>query len=87
MQIYKDCYISRYNCDGTTYNGCGGHVYGDSGTLDALDDDKCQWMIRVDDGFAVEISVITFDVSSQTSHIFPNQTKHQNCLPNQTLSG
>merc|ERR1712013_570756 len=51
-----------YNCDGTTYNGCGGHVYGDSGTLDALDDDKCQWMIRVDDGFAVEISVITFDV-------------------------
>merc|ERR1712107_499600 len=32
------------------------------GTLDALDDDKCQWMIRVEDGFAVEISVITFDV-------------------------
>merc|ERR1712013_116260 len=51
-----------YNCDGTTYNGCGGHVYGDEGTLDALDDDKCQWMIRVEDGFAVEISVITFDV-------------------------
>ena len=64
MQIYKDCHIPRYNCDGTTYNGCGGHVYGDSGTLDALNDDKCQWMIRVDDGFAVEISVITFDVSS-----------------------
>merc|ERR1712088_789820 len=51
-----------YNCDGTTYNGCGGHVYGDSGTLDALDDDKCQWMIRVEDGYAIEISVITFDV-------------------------
>ena len=61
--LYHPQHLSRYNCDGTTYNGCGGHVYGDSGTLDALDDDKCQWMIRVDDGYAIEISVITFDVS------------------------
>ena len=62
----------RYNCDGTTYNGCGGHVYGESGTLDALDDDKCQWMIRVDDGYVVEISVITFDVSFLCMYVSAN---------------
>ena len=62
-KVVFEKFFSRYNCDGTTYNGCGGHVYGDEGTLDALDDDKCQWMIRVEDGYAVEISVITFDVS------------------------
>ena len=43
-----------YNCDGTEYNGCGGHVFGESGTIDALDDSLCQWYIRVEDGFAIE---------------------------------
>jgi len=51
-----------YNCDGTTYSGCGGHVSGDSGTLDALDDSKCNWFITVPDGYAIEISFEVFDV-------------------------
>ena len=55
--------LLRYNCDGTEYSGCGGHIYGQSGIMDALDDSKCQWYIRVEDGYAIEISVLTFDVS------------------------
>merc|ERR1719431_447429 len=51
-----------YNCDGTSYSGCGGHQTGDSGSLDAGDDDSCDWLIIVEDGFAIEITVTEFDV-------------------------
>lgn len=39
-----------YNCDGTAHSNCGGHLTGDGGTLDALDDAACNWLIRVEDG-------------------------------------
>ena len=39
-----------YNCDGTANSNCGGHLTGDGGTLDALDDAACNWLIRVEDG-------------------------------------
>ena len=51
-----------YNCDGTENSGSGGHITGSSGMLDALDDDKCNWFFSVEDGYAIEISFITFDV-------------------------
>ena len=64
MVLQRVARLLRYNCDGTVYNGCGGHVSGESGTIDALDDSLCQWYIRVEDGFAIEISVTTFDVDA-----------------------
>ena len=42
---------------------CGGDISGDSGVLESSADKTCKWLIAVSDGFAVQISFGSFDVS------------------------
>ena len=52
-----------YNCDGTSTGTCGGHISGDSGVLESSAVNTCKWLLAVADGFAIEISFESFDVS------------------------
>ena len=52
-----------YNCDGTSTGTCGGHISGDSGVVESSGDKTCKWLLAVPDGFAIEISFESFDVS------------------------
>ncbi|TRY70568.1 hypothetical protein TCAL_06112 [Tigriopus californicus] len=44
-----------YNCNGTSTTGCGGHLHGDSGSIEASAKSDCEWLISVDDGFLVQL--------------------------------
>ena len=52
-----------YNCDGTSSGTCGGHYSADSGVVESSGDKTCKWLLAVPDGFAIEISFESFDVS------------------------
>ena len=52
-----------YNCDGTNSGTCGGDISGEDGVVESSADKTCKWLIIVTDGFAVEISFGSFDVS------------------------
>ena len=52
-----------YNCDGTNTGTCGGHISGDSGVVESSSDKTCKWLLAVEDGYAIETSFESFDVS------------------------
>ena len=52
-----------YNCDGTSTGTCGGHYSGDNGVVESSGAKTCKWLLAVPDGFAIEISFESFDVS------------------------
>ena len=53
-----------YNCDGTQPGSCGGHVSGDDGVLESQEDNTCKWLLAVEDGYAIEMSFESFNVSN-----------------------
>ena len=42
---------------------CGGHFSGDTGVVESSADKTCNWNLAVPEGFAIEISFGSFDVS------------------------
>ena len=52
-----------YYCDGTSSASCGGHKFGDSGTVEASGAKTCKTILRVEDGSAIQISFSSFQVS------------------------
>ena len=42
---------------------CGGHHYGDSGAVESSGAKTCKWLLRVDDGFGIKLSMETFSVT------------------------
>ena len=53
---------SAYNCKGQDYSGCGGSLTGEEGQLEGSFDDGCEWLITVEDGYAVEVDFQEFKV-------------------------
>ena len=69
-----------YNCDGTSSGTCGGHVSGDSGVVESSGAKTCKWLLAVPDGFAIEMSFESFDVSVTVS-VYQLSTINYNISP------
>ena len=69
-----------YNCDGTSSGTCGGHVSGDSGVVESSGAKTCKWLLAVADGFAIEMSFESFDVSVTVS-VYQLSTINYNISP------
>ena len=49
---------------------CGGHFSGDSGVVESYADKTCKSLLAVPEGFAIEISFGSFDVSTNLRNGF-----------------
>ena len=54
---------ASYGCEGTASGGCGGYRSGDGGNITLGKEGQCDWLIKVEIGFVVELMVTNFSVS------------------------
>ena len=53
---------ASYGCEGTAHSGCGGYRTGEGGNITAGVEGRCDWLVTVQTGHAVELVVNNFSV-------------------------
>ena len=53
---------ASYGCEGTSHSGCGGYRTGEGGNITAGVEGRCDWLVTVQTGHAVELVVNNFSV-------------------------
>ena len=53
---------ASYGCEGTSHGGCGGYRTGEEGNITIGVEDRCDWLIKVETGYVVELMVESFSV-------------------------
>ena len=59
---------ASYGCEGTSHSGCGGYRTGEGGNITTGGEGRCDWLITVGTGYAVELVVNNFSVGDPIYH-------------------
>ena len=61
---------ASYGCEGTAPPECGGYRTGEGGSITAGGEGRCDWLVRVDPGYAVQLLITSFSVSFITDLLY-----------------